>query len=273
MTQDVRRFGAYEVATLRDGLFEASLDVLIHLDGAAARERALAAFDAPTIRIDVNCFLLRGPDGVALIDAGCGEAWGAPFGHARAALRDMGVAPSDVRRVLLTHLHSDHAFGLYDGDAPYFPSAEILAPEKDLAYFTDPVAREALPPARRGAFAIAEQVRRVYGERLRGFAERAVLPGVEAIPAPGHTPGHTAYLIGDGASRLLIIGDTLHLAALQGADPRVGVTFDLDAEQAMRTRRSVLSDAAQNGWIVAGSHLAGLHRVRRGGDGFAFSPA
>ena len=150
-----RRFGRYEVSILHDGWFEAPAGVLTHTAGVQARRETVRRWGAPTIRIPVNCFLLRGEDGITLVDAGTGTAWGEAYGHARTALRDLGVAPPDVRHVLLTHLHGDHALGLVDGEAPYFRNAEIVLPAADLAHFGDEAQRAATPKARQGGFDVA----------------------------------------------------------------------------------------------------------------------
>ena len=145
MDQLPRRFGRYDVSILHDGFFEAPSDVLTHTAGEAARQRALEQWGRPKIRIVVNCFLLRAPDGITLVDAGTGTSWGKAFGHARTALRAMSVEPDQVGRVLITHLHGDHALGLVDGELPYFPKAEISVPGTDLAHFGDEAKRAATP--------------------------------------------------------------------------------------------------------------------------------
>lgn len=258
-----RRFGRYDVSILHDGFYEAPVDVLTHASEPEARERAIKAWGAPTLRIVVNCFLLRGPDGITLVDAGTGTSWGAAYGHARTGLEAMGIARGDVDRVLITHLHGDHALGLFDGNEPYFPNARILVPEADLSFFTDEAKQAQTPENRRGGFAIAATLRRLYGARVEAIAgPEEVLPGIRIIPLPGHTHGQSGYLIGDDAHSLLIWGDALHLETLQAADPDVGLVFDLDGATAVKTRRDVLARASHEGWIVAGGHVEGFKTVR-----------
>ncbi|MFT4181286.1 MAG: MBL fold metallo-hydrolase [Rhizobium sp.] len=273
MTDSVRRFGQYDVILLRDGLFEAPADVLIHADGDAARQRAIESWGKPTLQVDVNCFALRDGADITLVDAGTGTSWGPKYGHARTALREAGIAPDQVRRILLTHIHGDHALGLFDGDAAYFPHAEVFVPERDFAFFTDPAVRQTIPEARRGGFNIAEQLQRTYGPRIRRIGDGPVLAGIEARPLPGHTPGHTGYLLRGGNESLLIWGDALHLGGLQPGDPKIGLVFDLDAGMAARTRRTVLEDASREGWIVAGGHITGFSRVERLSEAYRIVPA
>ena len=266
-------FGPYEVTVLPDGVFEAPKDMLIHLDGEAAREKLIAAWPSEKIALDVNCFLLRGPGGLSLIDAGTGDAWGPALGKARQALRDLGIEPSTIDRVLLTHLHGDHALGLFDGTGAWLPRAEILVPEADLAYYSDEATKASLPEARRSGFKIAASLIEIYGDRMRpiGMGPVAGMAGIEAVPLPGHTAGQTGYRIGSGADALFIWADALHLAALQIGDPRAGLAYDLDRETAGRTRLAMLEEAAVAGWQVTGSHVRGLGRITRENGAFTFS--
>lgn len=267
------RFGRFELLLLKDGVFEAFSEVLTHTAGPEARQAAIAALGRPAFSIDVNCFALRGPGGPMLIDAGTGTAWGEAFGHARAALAAEGLSPGDIRRVLLSHLHGDHALGLFDGDDPYFPQAEIWVPRADLAFFIDAQARASLPKARQGGFDIAERLLRLYDGRVRLIDPGEILPGIELHALPGHTPGHSGYLIRGEQQSLMLLGDVLHLAGLQAADPELGLEYDLDRAAAAATRRTVLAQSAREGWLVSGGHIHGFGRVRSSGSGFEITPA
>jgi glyoxylase-like metal-dependent hydrolase (beta-lactamase superfamily II) len=268
MSAQAHRFGGYDVITLLDGIFEAPSDVMIHQAGEAARDEAIARFGKPKISIDVNCFVLRGKDGITLVDAGTGSAWGPALGHARAALVAAGIQPEEVDRVLITHLHGDHALGLFDGEQPWLPRAEIIVPQADLGYYSDETKRAGTPDNKRGAFDITATLQRLYAGRIRPAAPGEVLPGIELIALPGHSFGHSGYLIGDEARALLLWGDALHLAEEQAADPDLGIVYDLDAAQAARSRRTILERAAATGWTVSGGHVTGFRQVRRQGAGF-----
>ncbi|WP_449257154.1 AidB family quorum-quenching N-acyl homoserine lactonase [Bosea sp. (in: a-proteobacteria)] len=273
MTVQPRRFGGYDVTTLLDGIFEAPSEVIVHQAGPTARAEAIARFGQPRISIAVNCFALRDAGGVTLVDAGTGPSWGAALGHAPQAMAEAGIRPEDVERILITHLHGDHALGLFDGERPRFPGAEIVVPQADLGYYGDEAKRAATPESKRGAFDIAASLRRLYAGRIRAAAPGPVLPGVALIPLPGHSFGHSGYLVGDGDRSLLLWGDALHLGALQAADPAIGMVYDLDADQAARSRRDILERAAAAGWTVSGGHITGFRQVRRQGDGYALVPS
>ncbi|WP_407048947.1 MBL fold metallo-hydrolase [Methyloraptor flagellatus] len=272
MSDHPRRFGSYDVTRICDGGIDLPVGALLHTGGEAATAAAIAAHGAPTLRLDVNFYLLRGPSGVILVDAGGGPAFAAGLGLGLPALAAQGIAPADVPTVLLTHLHGDHAYGLLDGDAALFPDAEIVVPARELAYFTDAAAREATPEARRGGFRVAERLLRAYGSQVTTGEEGEILPEIETVALPGHTPGQTGFLIGSGAERLLILGDTLHLDGPQAADPALGFVFDVDPAVAAATRVATLDRAATEGWTIAGGHL-GFGRVARSGSAFRIDPA
>ncbi|KJF73574.1 AidB family quorum-quenching N-acyl homoserine lactonase [Agrobacterium arsenijevicii] len=264
-----RRFGPYDVSRFVDGVYKAPVGHLLHRQGEAALTAALAGHEGETVDMDVNCFALSGPDGISLIDTGCGTAWGPSYGHARAAMIAAGIQPGDINRVILTHIHGDHALGLIDGDRPYFPNADIWVPEADLAFFTNEEARKTLPPARQGAFDIAARLLDICGAMLRPIPVGRIAEGIEAIAMPGHTPGHVGYLIDD---QLLLWGDVLHINALQANDPGIGFVYDIDSELAYATRIKALADVADHGWLVSGGHLGGFFRVERQGETFRFVP-
>ncbi len=272
MSETWRRFGPYEVLTLVDGVFEAPLDVLIHAEGEAARDGAVTRWAKPKVRIPVNCFALKGADGITLIDAGTGPSWGEAMGHAPAAMAKAGIAPEQVERVLITHLHGDHALGLFDGERARFPNAEIIVPEADFGFFGDEANRAQTPQNRQGGFAITAAVKKHYGDRLHSAPAGSVRPGITLIPLPGHTAGHSGYLI-EGEESLLLWGDALHLSDLQASDPDIGFIYDFDAATACASRSAVLERAAREGWIVSGGHIEGFRRVIEKGTGYELTPA
>lgn len=229
----VRRFGPYEITTFIDGVYRAPIEHLAHATNTALRDAAVAAWSGSTVDMDVNFFALSGPDGLMLVDAGTGPFWGPQLGLGRAALAAAGIEPGDVRRVLVTHLHGDHALGLFGEEGPYFPAADIIVPEPDLAFFGKGALRESVPPYRRGGFDIAARLLATYGDRVKPVGEGSVLAGIEAIAMPGHTPGHFGYAVGEGAERLVLWGDLVHAPAFQLDDPDFCFIYDADPVQAL----------------------------------------
>jgi glyoxylase-like metal-dependent hydrolase (beta-lactamase superfamily II) len=113
-----------------------------------------------------------------------------------------------------------------------------------------------------------------YLDQIELFGGGEVMPGVTAVPLPGHTPGHTGYLIRSQGEELLIWGDIVHWPVVQFTLPEAAMVYDVDPTQATATRRDMMNKAASTGLLVAGMHLffPGLTRVRCEGAAFAMAP-
>jgi glyoxylase-like metal-dependent hydrolase (beta-lactamase superfamily II) len=101
-----------------------------------------------------------------------------------------------------------------------------------------------------------------------------VVPGVRAWPTPGHTPGHTSYIVESAGQKMVVIGDLIHVAAVQLDDPSVTIAFDSDAKAAEAQRAKVFAAAAKDGSLIAAAHLQfpGLGHLRANGKGWTFVP-
>jgi glyoxylase-like metal-dependent hydrolase (beta-lactamase superfamily II) len=158
--------------------------------------------------------------------------------------------------VALTHTHVDHLSGLVDAEGGLaFPNAMRVF-----------VATEELMAFRQEARMIPVLPRLMPLEQGDG-----PLRGVSAINAPGHSPGHMAFLV---EGRMLIWGDLVHQAGVQFAAPEVSWSFDTDQDAARATRLELMEQAVEAGWIIAGAHLPapGIGRIERAGAGYAFRP-
>jgi glyoxylase-like metal-dependent hydrolase (beta-lactamase superfamily II) len=99
-----------------------------------------------------------------------------------------------------------------------------------------------------------------------------LVPGIRALPAPGHTPGHTVYLAQSKGQTLMLWGDTMHVAALQFPDPSLTDQYDADAAAGAAQRKKIFADAAEHRYWVAGAHLSfpGLGHLRSAGTGAGY---
>lgn len=240
--------------------------------------QALAAEgrDRTTLACGYNCVLVQTPDGHAVIDTGLGArflGYGPRIeplvGKLGAGLASAGTPAAQPAAVIFTHLHQDHCRGATWSGELTFPGAAGFAHAAELAFWSggaDSAAQEHLASARE---AIME-----FGERMRPFDDDAeILPGVRAVGAAGHTPGHTAILLESQGERLLCTGD-LFYDELQLSHPAWGTPWDHDTAGAAASRRRLLGRAADERLLVHAYHLPfpGLGRVSREHGGYAWTP-
>jgi glyoxylase-like metal-dependent hydrolase (beta-lactamase superfamily II) len=226
----------------------------------------------------VNAFLLRTPDKNILVDAGYGRKL---FNH----IQSLGLTTEDIHIILLTHMHGDHIGGLLRNDTIAFPQAELYLSQPEYDFWMSDQAMQASPDRRNG-FLQARKVIDAYKDKLHLFTPEAgpaadppantLLPGIRAIAAYGHTPGHTAYLFESEGSQLLIWGDITHAMHIQMPCPDVTYARDSDPVQSVETRKHILAYVAAKNIPIAGMHIAfpGIGDVISTGNGgvYAFEP-
>ncbi len=267
-----RTVGAFTVTAVSDGVLYSNHDVILGIERTESERLTGIAYGKP-VPLDVTAFLIRSGDKLIVSDAGTGHTYGPTLGKLPQNLRAIGVPPESIDIVMLTHMHPDHSYGLVDeAGTAVFPNAEIVVHEIEAAFWLD---REAKPDDSERIARNTKMQRAVtapYAGRIRRVKDGEALPGIIARLAPGHTPGHTNWLIQSGNDRLLLWGDVIHLAAVQMVRPDARLIFDVDQEMARSTRARVLDWAASEGVTVAGAHLPypGFGRVVRDAKGYEF---
>lgn len=265
-----RKIGDVEVITVSDGRLDSTYGTF--LGSAEEVERAGLSPDAP-VSLPVNAFLLRSNGKRVLVDAGSGSSMGPTLGKLPDNLRAIGMAPETIDFVLLTHIHPDHSNGLVDDEGrPNFPNAEIMVHADDLRFWVEREPDAADSEARQRVMKQARRAFAPYRDRVRAISEGELLPGISAHPQPGHTFGHTGWLVSSGGEALLIWGDIVHVPAVQFARPDALLSVDLDPQAARRSRLRVLECVATGRIRVAGAHLGfpGIGHVLRDGSGYRF---
>jgi glyoxylase-like metal-dependent hydrolase (beta-lactamase superfamily II) len=169
-------------------------------------------------------------------------------------------APDEIDRVILTHLHSDHAGGLLKHGAPRFVNATVHAHRDEIAYW-------------QGRDAFRNAVLRAYVGRIRALSDDDNLgAGLRVWALPGHTPGHIGLRVGPS---LVLTGDVIHSEALQFPDPDTRNANDIDRATAKASRRQVLDQICDAGLVWSGSHALGpgkFARLARRGRGYRRLP-
>ncbi|WP_245155679.1 MBL fold metallo-hydrolase [Paracoccus ravus] len=182
--------------------------------------------------------LVKTPEALAIFDTGMVPD------VTVAALAAAGYAPGDVTHVILTHMHGDHISGLTKDGAPVFPNATLIAPKAEAEYWAanpgDPYKTHVAPLI----------------DKATLIEDRAeVLPGIHAIAAPGHTPGHMTYLLESDGARLMITADSFNHYVYSVQRPEWHVRFDVDKDMGSETRKKVLARLAEERIPFVGYHM------------------
>jgi glyoxylase-like metal-dependent hydrolase (beta-lactamase superfamily II) len=272
--------GRFEVTALLDGTHPFPSDKvavganLVEVTGALKRAFLPLRFEGM-----INAFLVNMDGRLMLVDAGAGNLYGTQGGGLRQAILAAGYTPDKVSDVFLTHLHEDHAGGLMLDGKALFPNAVVHLARREAAFWLDDRHKAEVNDLLKPFFPAVQKVVAPYqaAGRLKLFDEGiALLPGLTPIAAPGHTPGHTAYLLQDGGQSLLFWGDTVHMAPVQFSHPEVAIRYDWNVPMAVASHRMLLGRAAAAGWLVAGAHISfpGIGHLRADGKaGYDWLPA
>jgi glyoxylase-like metal-dependent hydrolase (beta-lactamase superfamily II) len=272
--------GDFEVTALYDGYIDLDAKQLLKFAHPGEIERGLArGFEGagPKVPTSVNGFLVNTGQQLILVDTGAAKLFGPTLGSLVDNLKASGYDPSQVDLVLLTHLHGDHVNGVLTPDGkPVFANAQILMSAPESAYWLDESQKAKAPQEMQSFFDMAKAAAAPYlaSGRWKTFDPNAeIAPGVKAV-ATGHTPGHSSYLFESKGQRLLVLGDVIHVGAVQFADPNVAIAFDSDNQAAIASRKKVFAQAARDGTLLAGAHIRfpGLGHVRAEGKGFVWVP-
>ena len=174
-------------------------------------------------------------------------------------------------------MHADHVGGLISGDKLAFPNAIVRADQHDADYWLSQANLDAAPKESKGFFqgAMASLNPYVKAGKFKSFTGATELvPGIKAVASYGHTVGHTTYVVESKGQKLVLWGDLMHVASVQFTEPSVVIGFDSDIKLAAIERKKAFSEAAKQGYWVAGAHLSfpGIGHLRAKDEGYVWIP-
>ena len=214
-----------------------------------------------------SCYLIKHDGDYMLWDTG--HAMTAPNVAPKVGLVEylakIEVNPDQIKYVGISHYHADHT-----GQIASFPKATLLIGAKEWEAISSPKPAEGVNY-------------KPFESWIKGDSKVEPQPvdkdvfgdgSVTVLRAPGHTPGHSGYMIASGNESLLIWGDIVHVPDIQIPHPEVTIEFDTDPHAAAATRKRLLDMVATDRQLVAGMHMhyPGFAHVTRQGDSYLMLP-
>ncbi|CAI8732732.1 MBL fold metallo-hydrolase [Kosakonia quasisacchari] len=270
--------GDWQITAVSDGTVAVPFDKLLtHITPEQLQERMAQASLPVNAETSINAFVINTGKQLILVDAGAGSLFGNAGGHLPENLRAAGIDPATIDTVLLTHIHADHSGGVQRDGKPVFTNATVRVDQRDVEFWLNPAHAKEVEEGQRHTFAESERSLRPVMDagKLSPFrAPTQIIPGIEAIAAPGHTPGSVIYRVTHGGKTLMLWGDIIHAHPVQLPQPEVAIHFDVNQQQAVKTRENVLAQVAREGDWVAAAHIAfpGIGKVMKADNGYRWVP-
>ncbi|CAH1663485.1 MBL fold metallo-hydrolase [Chelatococcus asaccharovorans] len=255
-----RQLGDVLVTGLSDGYMDMGYEIFRDIPEDEVRAILAREHRIAPPRISINVFALRFGGKTYLVDCGSQHFMGPTCGRLMDNLAAAGITAGSVDGVILTHVHPDHSNGLTDvaTGQPIFPNAEVIVHQAEIDHWYDDAAMaRATERQRLRYFQWGREQLNPYraADKVKTFRDGEILPGIIAVPCPGHTPGHCSYVVSSGSQSMIVWGDTVHVPEIQLARPEVAMQFDTDPERGVRSRQRILDMVIADDLLVAGMHV------------------
>ncbi len=272
------KIGEIEVTQVFDGAVERD-----HNPGFAKNasvDDVKAALKAAGLRDDKvpNAYtvtVVKIGDRHVLFDSGNGLGSGnANIGHLGENMKAAGIDPARISTIVVTHFHPDHIYGLLTKEnAQVYADIEISVPEAEYKYWADPGSIASMTEARQVVARRVQATMPTWKNLKQHAVDKDVVPGVRAVATPGHTPGHTSYLLASGNQQLMVLGDLTNIPAFNLRNPGWHLAVDQDAQTAEATRRRVFDQAVADKLTLTGYHwgMPGAGTLAKDGSGYVLS--
>lgn len=252
------KVGDAVVTAVHDGFGSRPLEGFIkNAELSAVQETAKAAFMATDkIVINFTTLVVQAGGKTILLDSGNGEFAPPTAGLWMANFKAAGFDPANVTDIVISHFHPDHINGIRKKDGTLtFPNAQIHVPNPEWAFWMSDERQAAAPEQLKGGFANVRRVFTPEKDKVKLYEPgKEVISGISAVPAFGHTPGHSALAVTSGNAKFIFLADTANHPALFVRNPDWMAVFDMDGEMAKQTRHRLLDMAAADRLQVAFYH-------------------
>lgn len=278
------KVGTYEITVVTDGATTSPLadNFVVNMKKEDVNNALAAAYmEKDKVTIPYNPIVLNTGSKLIVFDTGSDEAalerTKGAGGQLQTNLKAAGIDRNAVDMVLISHIHGDHINGLLTPDNKLaFANAEILVPAAEWKYWMDDGEMSRAPAGR-----IADQfknTRRVFDALGRKVTQyeggKEVAPGILTVATPGHTPGHTSYVVSSGSGKVYVQADVTNIPFLFARNPGWHSFFDQDAKMAEDTRRKVYDMLVAEKMLVQGFHypFPSLAHIEKTANGYREVP-
>ncbi|MBB5572772.1 MULTISPECIES: MBL fold metallo-hydrolase [Rhizobium] len=274
------KVGDVEVTAIYDGIWRKPHDpAFIKNASVEDTKQALAAAGQTTefMPIPLTVVVLKIGDRLIMMDAGSGVGqWQANATHLPANMAAAGIDYKNIDTVIISHFHPDHVWGLMEKgtNEPVFAHAELITNADEFNWWTAPDRVDKLAAGRKDA---GKRIGAVFPKwnnwKLVGDGAE-VAPGVHLVAAPGHTPGHSTFLVASGKEQLLVSADIMYVPALLAPHPDWEGSYDQDGPAAVVTRRKLVDRIIADNIKICGSHFPfpGSGTFVKDGNAYGFTP-
>ena len=267
--------GGIEATVVSDGVIVAVTKATFVGPEAANVEKMMTDLFLPADKfvMDQNALIINTGDKLALFETGMASVkrtddMGLLVGNLKAA----GIDPKDIDYLIPSHAHIDHIGGILAADGTHnFPNAQIFISQADLEYWTNEGLAGTLAE---GSMRAARKNLLPNRDRILFYSDgKEVIPGVVAMHTPGHTVGHTCFVINSASDALYFAGDLAHHNVII-ENPRMEDIYDTDRQLGIQTRLKTMDMLATQRMRALVYHLPwpGLGHFVKRDDGFHFEP-
>ena len=274
------KVGSIEVTAVYDGIWKKPHDPAFIKNASVADTKAAlakAGWTTEFMPIPLTVVVLNIGGKLVMIDSGSGVGqWQANATNLPANMMAAGIDRSQIKTVLVSHFHPDHVWGLMEKgtNAPVYPDAELIVSATEYNWWTEPGRVEKLPDGRKAAGKRIADTFPAWKNWKLVDENAEVAPGVRILAAPGHTPGHSAFLVTSGKDQLMISNDAMYVPALLAPHPEWMGAYDQDGPTAVATRRKLVDRVIADKMMICGAHFPfpGSGSFTKDGDAYVFSP-
>ena len=248
--------GAYDITVVSDGTLILPITVVSSDAKPEDLAKLLGAMaQGDKVQFEASPLLLKSGSEVVLLDNGCGSNFMPSAGKIGDSLKAAGTDPSTVTRVIYTHAHPDHFWGTIANDGKgNFPNASLHMAEAEWNFWAAPDLASKMPKEMQGMVKGTQAQLAAMKEKLVMFKPGVeILPGINVLDTPGHTPGHVSFELA-GGDGMIVTGDTIPNPAVFFANPGWKFGFDADPALAITTRTKLLGMAASGKKKMIGYH-------------------